>query len=97
MPRRLPEKSRYKEKRSKGYGRYGRPVQLEQMVRPSPVKEGEEYEAVIEDVGSKGDGICNIKGFRTYVRGAKTGDKVKIRITEVMGGFATAIVVEQTG
>jgi predicted RNA-binding protein with TRAM domain len=97
MPRRLPDKSRYEEKRARGYGSYGRPVQLEQMVRPSPVKEGEEYEAVIEDVGSRGDGICNIKGFRTYVRGAKTGERVKIRITGVMGGFATAVVAEKTG
>jgi len=65
------------------------------MVRPSPVKEGEEYEALIEDIGSEGDGICNIKGFRTYVRGAKAGERVRIRITGVMGGFATASIVEQ--
>jgi len=93
MPRRLPQRSKQEDTRSRGYGRYGRPVQLERMVRPSPVKEGEEYEALIEDIGREGDGICNIKGFRTYVRGAKTGERVKIRITGVMGGFATATVV----
>jgi predicted RNA-binding protein with TRAM domain len=95
MPRRLREKSQHQERRSRDYRRYGRPVQLEQLVRPSPVKEGEEYETTIEDVGSKGDGLCNIVGFKIYVRGATTGERVKIRITGVMGGFATADVVER--
>jgi len=94
MPRRLPDRSRYQERKSRDYRRYGRPIQLEQMVRPAPVKEGEEHEVIIEDVGAKGDGLCNIKGFKVYVRGAKTGERVKIRITGVMGNFATATVVQ---
>ena len=95
MPRRLSDKSRHQEIRSRNYRGYGRPVQLEQMVRPSPVKEGEEYDMIIEDVGNKGDGICSIKGFRIYVPGAKTGDRVKIRIASIMGNFATASLVGQ--
>lgn len=65
------------------------------MVRPAPVKEGEEYDVTIEDIGSKGDGVCNIRGFRVYVRGAETGNKVRVRITGIMGGFATATLVDQ--
>lgn len=97
MPRRLPERSRHQERQSRDYRRFGRPIQLEQLVRPAPVKEGEEYDVTIEDIGRRGDGICNIKGFRVYVRGAETGKKVKVRIAEIMGGFATATVVKQIG
>ncbi len=95
MPRRLPERSRQQERRSRDYRRYGRPIQLEQLVRPAPIRQGEDYEVLIEDVGSKGDGVCNIKGFKVYVRGAKAGERVKVRITGIMGGFATASVIEQ--
>ena len=46
----------------------------------SPVKEGEELDAVIEAVAEKGDGIAKKAGFVIFVPGTKVGDKVKIRV-----------------
>lgn len=57
---------------------------------PKPVKVGDEYEVEIKEVGSKGDGIARIKNFVVFVTGAKMGDKIKIKITDVRGRFATA-------
>ncbi len=57
---------------------------------PKPVKVGEEYDVEISEVGSKGDGICRIKNFIVFVNGAKKGEKIKIKITDVMSRFAVA-------
>jgi len=57
---------------------------------PKPVKVGEEFDVEINEVGSKGDGIARVKNFVVFVSGAKTGEKIKIKITGVMGRFATA-------
>ena len=46
-----------------------------------PVKEGEELEVEIIEVGSKGDGIAKVKNFIIFVPGTKKGDRVKVRIT----------------
>jgi len=65
---------------------------------PKPVKVGEEYDVEITEVGSKGDGICRIKNFIVFVNGAKKGEKIKIKITDVMSRFAVAEKVgEATG
>ncbi|MBI1973580.1 TRAM domain-containing protein [Candidatus Micrarchaeota archaeon] len=58
-----------------------------------PVKEGEEYDVEINEVGSKGDGIAKIKNFVIFVPGTKKGEKVKIRITQVKAKSAVAEVV----
>lgn len=60
----------------------------------SPIKEGEEYDVKIEDVGRDGDGIARIEGFVVFVSGAKVGDEVKIRITTSKRNFAFAEIVE---
>jgi predicted RNA-binding protein with TRAM domain len=57
---------------------------------PKPIKVGEEYDVTIDEVGSKGDGIARIKNFVVFVAGAKKGEKIKIKITEVMSRFAIA-------
>lgn len=57
---------------------------------PKPVKVGEEYDVEIKEVGSRGDGIARIKNFVIFVTGAKMGDKIKVKITDVRGRFATA-------
>lgn len=56
---------------------------------PKPVKVGDEIEVKIEAVASKGDGIAKKDGFVIFVKGAKEGDTVKIRITDVKERFAT--------
>ncbi len=57
---------------------------------PKPIKVGEEYDAEITEEGSKGDGIARIKNFVVFVAGAKKGEKVKIKITDVRNRFAIA-------
>jgi 23S rRNA (uracil1939-C5)-methyltransferase len=59
----------------------------------SPVKEGEEINAVIEAVAEKGDGIAKKAGFVIFVPGTKVGDKVKIRVKKVAKKVAFAEVV----
>jgi predicted RNA-binding protein with TRAM domain len=55
---------------------------------PKPVNVGEEYDVEISEVGSRGDGIARVKNFVVFVAGAKQGEKVKIKIKEVMSRFA---------
>lgn len=62
--------------------------------QPKPVKVGEEYDVEIKEVGSKGDGIARIKNFVIFVDGAKKGEKLRIKITQVKRNFATAKKVE---
>ena len=62
--------------------------------QPKPVRVGEEYDVEIKEVGSKGDGIARIKNFVIFVNGAKKGDKLRIKITQVKRNFATAEKVE---
>ena len=62
---------------------------------PVPVKDGDEREVTVEAIGRRGDGIAKIENFVVFVPGTKTGDQVKVKITEVGGSFATASVVTQ--
>lgn len=65
---------------------------------PKPIKEGEEYDIEINEVGSKGDGIARIKNFVVFVTGAKQGEKCRVKIKEVRNRFAFAEKVgEATG
>jgi predicted RNA-binding protein with TRAM domain len=60
---------------------------------PKPVKAGDELEVKIEAVASKGDGIAKKDGFVIFIKGAKEGDTVKIRITEVKERFAVGEII----
>ena len=62
--------------------------------REAPVKVGEEYDLEITDVAKKGDGIGKVQGFIVFVAGARKGDKVHVRISQVRNRFA---VGERTG
>jgi predicted RNA-binding protein with TRAM domain len=57
---------------------------------PKPIKEGEEYDIEINEVGSKGDGIARIKNFVVFVSGAKQNEKCRVKIKEVRNRFAFA-------
>ncbi|MEM5875256.1 MAG: TRAM domain-containing protein [Candidatus Aenigmatarchaeota archaeon] len=74
--------------RGKGFG--GR--RLENL--PKPVKEGEEYDVDILEVGSKGDGIAKINNFIVFVPGSKKGEKKHIKIVKVARRFAVAEIKE---
>ena len=59
----------------------------------APVEVGKEYEAEIEDISRRGDGIAKIEGFVIFVANAKKGEHVKFKITKIGRRFATAEVV----
>ena len=70
-----------------GMGSYGGSSQ------PKPVKPGDEVEVKIEAVASKGDGIAKKDGFVIFIKGAKEGETVKVRITEVKERFAVGEII----
>lgn len=70
-----------------GRGGFGR-RRDDRFNMPKPVNVGEEYDVEISEVGSRGDGIARVKNFVVFVAGAKQGEKVKIKIKEVMSRFA---------
>ena len=75
--------------RSFGRPRFGGP----RPFRPSPVRVGEEYDVKIESLSKRGDsGVARVQGLVIFVVGTKVGDSVKIRITKVGRGYATAEV-----
>jgi predicted RNA-binding protein with TRAM domain len=62
--------------------------------KPSPVRVGEEYDVKIESMSKRGDsGVARVQGLVIFVSGTKVGDSVKVRITKVGRGFATAEMV----
>lgn len=60
-----------------------------------PVKVGDELDVTIEAVASKGDGIAKVQGFVVFVPGAKQGEQVRIRVTDVRSRHAVGEKVEQ--
>ncbi|VVB92430.1 Ribosomal RNA large subunit methyltransferase E [uncultured archaeon] len=60
---------------------------------PKIVKMNEEYTVVIEDTGADGDGIARVNDFVVFVKGAKQGETVTIRIRDVKPNFAFGEVV----
>ncbi len=75
-----------------GGNRFGGP----RPFRPSPVRVGEEYDVKIESMSKRGDsGVARVQGLVIFVAGTKVGDSVKIRITKVGRGYATAEVASQ--
>ncbi|MGC9205416.1 MAG: TRAM domain-containing protein, partial [Candidatus Micrarchaeia archaeon] len=60
---------------------------------PKPVKVGDVVSVTVEAVASKGDGIAKKDGFVIFVKGAKQGDKVTIKITDVKARFGIGELV----
>ena len=56
----------------------------------SPVKENQEIEVVIDDIGSKGDGIAKLQGFLIFVPRCKIGERIRVKILSVGEKFAAA-------
>ncbi len=55
---------------------------------PKPVKVGDEVDVSVEATASGGDGVAKKDGFVIFVKGAKPGDNIRIRITDVRARFA---------
>ncbi|MCK5592559.1 TRAM domain-containing protein [Candidatus Bathyarchaeota archaeon] len=87
MPRRLSEKPRHvrprrKHKRERKFNAI--PFQ------PVPVRKGQEIDVVINDIGTRGDGIARIQNFLIFVPQVKVGERVKVKIMSVGKKFAIA-------
>jgi predicted RNA-binding protein with TRAM domain len=76
----------------RGYGSFGGP----RSFAPKPVKAGEEYDVEITEISRRGDGIAKIQGFIIFVVGGKTGQKLRVKITNVSNRYATAEIVAPT-
>ncbi len=59
----------------------------------APVEVDKEYEAQIEDMSRRGDGIAKIEGFVIFVPNTKQGQHVKFKITRVGNRFAIGELV----
>ena len=81
-------------RRNTGYGDRNRQPR---RFRHSPVKVGETYDVTIEAISNRGDsGVAKIEGFVIFVPGTKVDEKVKIKITKVGNGYATAELADQS-
>ena len=58
-----------------------------------PVELDKEYEAKIEEISRKGDGVAKIEGFVIFVAKAKKDETVKFKITSVGNRFAIGELV----
>ncbi|MFP8957882.1 SAM-dependent methyltransferase [Natrialbaceae archaeon A-CW3] len=56
----------------------------------APVDVGDELEVEIIDVGSEGDGIASVDGYRLFVDGVEKGDTVTVRVEDVKANFGFA-------
>jgi len=54
------------------------------------VKENQEMEVLIDDIGSKGDGIAKLEGYLIFVPRSKIGERVRVKIRSVGEKFAVA-------
>jgi predicted RNA-binding protein with TRAM domain len=54
------------------------------------VKENQEIEVIIDDIGSRGDGIAKIEGFLIFVPRSKVGERIRVKIRSVGEKFALA-------
>jgi predicted RNA-binding protein with TRAM domain len=91
MPRRLPEKTRNAKRklRRRGSKKRYKPSRGS-LFKNAPVKENQEIEVVIDDIGSRGDGIAKLENYMIFVKNSKIGERVKVRIRSVSGKFAVA-------
>ena len=73
-------------------GRHGFGIKSNYFL-PKPVKVGDEVDVTIEATASKGDGIAKKDGFVIFVKDAKQGQSVKVKINEVRARFAIGELV----
>jgi predicted RNA-binding protein with TRAM domain len=59
-----------------------------------PVEVGKEYDVSISDTSKRGEGIAKVEGFVVFVPGARQGQNVRVKVTQVSDRYATGQVVE---
>ncbi|ELY46783.1 23S rRNA (uridine(2552)-2'-O)-methyltransferase [Natronorubrum sulfidifaciens] len=60
----------------------------------APVRPGDELEVEIIDVGSEGDGIASVDGYRLFVSDVEAGDELTVRVEDVKPNFGFAEPVD---
>ncbi len=60
----------------------------------APVREGDELEVTIDDVGDEGDGIARVEGYTLFVGGAEEGETVEVVVDDVKPNFGFARPVD---
>jgi predicted RNA-binding protein with TRAM domain len=90
MPRRLPEKTRNAPVKPRRFGSQSRFRPSRPFLPMAPVKQNQELEVVIGDIGSRGDGIARIQSYMIFVPRSKIGERVNVRILAVHEKFAVA-------
>jgi predicted RNA-binding protein with TRAM domain len=90
MPRRLPEKTKNAPRKPRRYGSQSRFRPSRPFLQTTPVKENQELEVAIADIGSRGDGIARIQSYMIFVPRSKIGERVKVKILSVREKFAVA-------
>ena len=61
------------------------------------MKVGQEIDVVIDDIGSRGDGITRIGNFLVFVPETKVGERLKVKIVSVGRKFAIAEKLNASG
>lgn len=90
MPRRLPEKTRNAKRKMRRRGSKRRYRPSKPFLQKAPIWRGQQLEVVIDDIGSKGDGIARMHNYMIFVPGGKVGERVTVKIVSVGGKFAVA-------
>lgn len=90
MPRRLPAKTRNAKRKLRRRGSKRRYHSSKLFLQKAPVMENQELEVIIDDIGSRGDGIARIQSYMIFVPESKIGERVKVRILSVGRKFAVA-------
>lgn len=90
MPRRLPDKTKNAPSKPRRFGSQSRYRPSKPFLQSRPVKENQEVEVVIDDIGSRGDGIARIEGYLIFVPRSKIGERVRVKIRSVGEKFALA-------
>jgi predicted RNA-binding protein with TRAM domain len=88
MPRGLLEKTKNAPRKPRRFGcqtrfRLGRP-----FLQLRTVKEDQEIEVAIDDIGSRGDGVARSQGHLMFVPRSRIGERVRVRIRSVSEKFA---------
>lgn len=55
---------------------------------PKPVSVGDVIDVSIDAEGGQGDGIAKVENFVVFVKGAKKGERCKVKITDVKRTYA---------
>ncbi len=97
--RRSQRGSFYGDKRPEGYqprrSRRDEEAQKRTEEGGKPVEAGKEYKVRIIDRSERGEGVARIEGFIVFVRGAKPGEEVRIKVTNVGARAATGELIPE--